>query len=95
MRYDLMSDSGSSLAVKDVRGASEVLSAVGNLTREELIFSFSTSHTPSVLIYVSSKTQDYMAVVLRHNGETRQPCLIITAFNSIHNTHFNQYIARA
>ncbi|XP_056599327.1 contactin-associated protein-like 2b [Triplophysa dalaica] len=68
VRYDLMSDSSSSFAVKDVREASEVLSAVGNLTREELFFSFSTSHTPSVLIYISSKTQDYMAVVLRHNG---------------------------
>uniref|UniRef100_A0A8C1F7R2 Contactin associated protein 2b n=1 Tax=Cyprinus carpio carpio TaxID=630221 RepID=A0A8C1F7R2_CYPCA len=45
-----------------------VPSAVGNLTREELSFSFSTSHTPAVLIYISSKTQDYLAVVLRHNG---------------------------
>uniref|UniRef100_A0A8C1NEV1 Contactin associated protein like 2b n=1 Tax=Cyprinus carpio TaxID=7962 RepID=A0A8C1NEV1_CYPCA len=48
--------------------SSGVPSAVGNLTREELSFSFSTSHTPAVLIYISSKTQDYLAVVLRHNG---------------------------
>ncbi|XP_043082923.1 contactin-associated protein-like 2a [Puntigrus tetrazona] len=39
-----------------------------NLTREDLTFSFSTSTSPSLLVYVSSKTQDYMAVVLRHNG---------------------------
>lgn len=39
-----------------------------NLTREELLFSFSTSSTPSILVYISSWTQDYMAVVLRHNG---------------------------
>lgn len=39
-----------------------------NLTREELVFSFSTSSTPSILVYISSRTQDYMAVVLRHNG---------------------------
>uniref|UniRef100_A0A8C1TJN2 Contactin associated protein like 2b n=1 Tax=Cyprinus carpio TaxID=7962 RepID=A0A8C1TJN2_CYPCA len=57
IRYDLMSESSSG-----------VPSAVGNLTREELSFSFSTSHTPAVLIYISSKTQDYLAVVLRHNG---------------------------
>uniref|UniRef100_A0A8C1TJ17 Contactin associated protein like 2b n=1 Tax=Cyprinus carpio TaxID=7962 RepID=A0A8C1TJ17_CYPCA len=57
VRYDLMSESSSG-----------VPSAVGNLTREELSFSFSTSHTPAVLIYISSKTQDYLAVVLRHNG---------------------------
>ncbi|XP_059358616.1 contactin-associated protein-like 2 [Carassius carassius] len=57
VRYDLMSESSSG-----------VPSAVGNLTREELSFSFSTSHTPAVLIYISSKTQDYLAVVLRNNG---------------------------
>lgn len=39
-----------------------------NLTREELVFSFSTSSTPSILVYISSRTRDYMAVVLRHNG---------------------------
>lgn len=39
-----------------------------NLTREELVFSFSTFSAPSILVYVSSRTQDYMAVVLRHNG---------------------------
>lgn len=68
VRYDLMSESSSSPAVKE--GESGVLSTVGNLTREELSFSFSTSHTPAVLIYISSKTQDYLAVVLRQNGET-------------------------
>ncbi len=40
-----------------------------NLTREDLTFSFSTSTSPSLLVYVSSKTQDYMAVALRHNGK--------------------------
>ncbi|XP_029955824.1 contactin-associated protein-like 2a [Salarias fasciatus] len=39
-----------------------------NLTREELAFSFSTSNAPAILLYVSSKTQDYLAVVLRQNG---------------------------
>lgn len=40
-----------------------------NLTKEEVAFSFSTSSAPAVLMYVSSKTQDYLAVVLRQNGK--------------------------
>ncbi|XP_023127857.2 contactin-associated protein-like 2a isoform X2 [Amphiprion ocellaris] len=39
-----------------------------NLTKEEVAFSFSTSNAPAILMYVSSKTQDYLAVVLRENG---------------------------
>uniref|UniRef100_A0A8C2ZTJ6 Contactin associated protein 2 n=1 Tax=Cyclopterus lumpus TaxID=8103 RepID=A0A8C2ZTJ6_CYCLU len=39
-----------------------------NLTKEEVSFSFSTSNAPAILMYVSSKTQDYLAVVLRQNG---------------------------
>ncbi|KAM6971592.1 contactin-associated protein-like 2 [Tautogolabrus adspersus] len=39
-----------------------------NLTKEEVAFSFSTSNAPAILMYVSSKTQDYLAVVLRHDG---------------------------
>lgn len=41
-----------------------------NLTKEELAFSFSTSSAPAVLVYISSKTQDYMAVVLKQNGKS-------------------------
>lgn len=40
-----------------------------NLTKEDVAFSFSTSSAPAVLMYVSSKTQDYLAVVLRQNGK--------------------------
>lgn len=39
-----------------------------NLTQEELSFSFSTNSAPCILVYVSSHTQDYLAVVLRQNG---------------------------
>nr|XP_046227575.1 contactin-associated protein-like 2a [Scatophagus argus] len=39
-----------------------------NLTKEEVAFSFSTSNAPAILMYVSSQTQDYLAVVLRQNG---------------------------
>uniref|UniRef100_A0AAV2LBU2 Contactin associated protein 2 n=1 Tax=Knipowitschia caucasica TaxID=637954 RepID=A0AAV2LBU2_KNICA len=39
-----------------------------NLTREEVSVSFSTSSSPALLLYVSSKTHDYMALLLRHNG---------------------------
>ncbi|TRY55799.1 hypothetical protein DNTS_025645 [Danionella cerebrum] len=66
VRYDLMSESTSSSPPPPLE--SGFLSTLGNLTREELSFSFSTSHTPAVLLYISSKTQDYLAVVLRHNG---------------------------
>uniref|UniRef100_A0A4W5JE30 Laminin G domain-containing protein n=1 Tax=Hucho hucho TaxID=62062 RepID=A0A4W5JE30_9TELE len=41
-----------------------------NLTGEAVAFSFSTSNTPAILLFVSSKTQDYLALVLRQNGET-------------------------
>lgn len=60
VRYDFLPE-----ATVVSGSASEV-----NLTREELLFSFSTSSTPSILVYVSSWTHDYMAVVLRHNGGT-------------------------
>ncbi|XP_033856004.3 contactin-associated protein-like 2 [Acipenser ruthenus] len=39
-----------------------------NLTREDLAFSFSTTSTPSLLLYISSYVQDYLAVVLHQNG---------------------------
>lgn len=40
-----------------------------NLTEEDVAFSFSTSSAPAILMYVSSKTEDYLAVVLRQNGK--------------------------
>ncbi|CAF97960.1 unnamed protein product [Tetraodon nigroviridis] len=39
-----------------------------NLTTEDVAFSFSTSSAPAVLMYISSKTEDFMAVLLRQNG---------------------------
>lgn len=52
-----------------------------NLTREELVFSFSTTSTPSILVYVSSRTQDYMAVVLKHNGRPVVDALLHCCFS--------------
>lgn len=40
-----------------------------NLIKEDVAFSFSTSSAPAILMYVSSKTEDYLAVVLRQNGK--------------------------
>lgn len=40
-----------------------------NLTKEDVAFSFSTTSSPAILMYVGSKTQDYLAVVLRDNGK--------------------------
>ncbi|MBN3286888.1 CNTP1 protein, partial [Polyodon spathula] len=39
-----------------------------NQTSEEIVFSFSTTETPAVLLYISSFTNDYIAVVLKHDG---------------------------
>ncbi|XP_054888935.1 contactin-associated protein-like 2b isoform X1 [Poeciliopsis prolifica] len=68
VRYDFLSDHGG-LLLGDPRSFSN-LAYLGetNLTQEELVFSFSTYSAPSILVYISSRTQDYMAVVLRHNG---------------------------
>lgn len=75
VRYDFMSGSIMSPVAKGALGA---LSVEGNLTQEELSFSFSTTQAPSVLAYISSRTQDYLAVVLRHNGETVEVDLLLT-----------------
>lgn len=48
------------------------VSSEANLTQEELVFSFSTSSAPGILVYISSWTQDYLAVVLKHNGGVYQ-----------------------
>ncbi|KAJ8336695.1 hypothetical protein SKAU_G00379150 [Synaphobranchus kaupii] len=55
-------------AVRDGKGLSQAPPTEANLTGEAVSFSFSTSSGPGVLLYVSSRTHDYLAVVLRHNG---------------------------
>lgn len=42
-----------------------------NLTSEEVSFSFSTTSAPAVLLYVSSFVRDYMAVLIKDDGEGR------------------------
>lgn len=42
---------------------------VYNVTGEEVSFSFSTSSAPAVLLYVSSFVRDYMAVLIKEDGE--------------------------
>ncbi|XP_023691163.1 contactin-associated protein 1 [Paramormyrops kingsleyae] len=39
-----------------------------NQTSDEIEFSFSTTQAPAVLIYVSSFTKDYIAVILKNDG---------------------------
>ncbi|KAG7236667.1 hypothetical protein INR49_000648, partial [Caranx melampygus] len=68
VRYDFPFEAGP-FALREVKSLSGVsFPSEANLTQEELVFSFSTSNTPSILVYISSRTQDYLAVVLRHNG---------------------------
>lgn len=68
VRYDFLQEAGP-FALREVKSLSGVsVPSEANLTQEELVFSFSTSSSPSILVYISSRTQDYLAVVLRHNG---------------------------
>lgn len=46
-----------------------------NLTSEEVSFSFSTTSAPAVLLYVSTFVKDYMAVLIKDDGEGRSPHL--------------------
>ncbi|XP_068197780.1 contactin-associated protein-like 2b [Antennarius striatus] len=64
VRYDFLSEVGLFSSRQSSFGGSNE----ANLTQEELVFSFSTSSAPSILVYISSRTEDYLAVVLRHNG---------------------------
>ncbi|KAL8165699.1 UNVERIFIED_CONTAM: hypothetical protein K2H54_053238 [Gekko kuhli] len=58
------------LVSRTLLSSTEPENAVSDLTlnREELSFSFSTSKPPSVLLYISSYTKDYMAVLLNASG---------------------------
>lgn len=68
VRYDFLPEVAN-FAVSEMKNQAGIGFLNGaNLTQEELVFSFSTSSTPSILVYISSRTQDYMAVVLKHNG---------------------------
>ncbi|XP_030623394.1 contactin-associated protein-like 2a [Chanos chanos] len=69
VKYNLMPEvMAAAASTSDTKGVSQTVPMETNLTRESLAFSFSTSTAPSMLVYISSKTQDYMAVVLRQNG---------------------------
>ncbi|XP_061569880.1 contactin-associated protein-like 2a isoform X2 [Cololabis saira] len=56
-------------ASKDTKALThQLMSHEVNLTKEVVAFSFRTFSAPAILMYLSSKTQDYLAVVLRQNG---------------------------
>ncbi|XP_047444434.1 contactin-associated protein-like 2b isoform X2 [Mugil cephalus] len=68
VRYDFLPESGPS-ALQEVKSLFGLrVPSEANLTQEELVLSFSTYSAPSILVYISSRTQDYVTVVLRHNG---------------------------
>ncbi|XP_031447867.1 contactin-associated protein-like 2 [Phasianus colchicus] len=46
----------------------EITATNHNLNKEELSFSFSTTKSPCVLLYISSYTQDFMAVLVKPSG---------------------------
>ncbi|XP_061652281.1 contactin-associated protein-like 2b isoform X2 [Phyllopteryx taeniolatus] len=68
VRYDFSPEVAPSVVQEGKSFSAIAVPIEANLTHEELIFSFSTSSAPSILVYISSRTQDYLAVVLRHNG---------------------------
>ncbi|XP_077580173.1 contactin-associated protein-like 2b isoform X1 [Stigmatopora nigra] len=68
VRYDFLPEAAPSVLQEGKRFGGVAVPVEANLTHEQLIFSFSTSSAPSILVYISSRTQDYLAVVLRPNG---------------------------
>lgn len=54
-----------------------------NLNKEELSFSFSTTKSPCVLLYISSYTQDFMAVLVKPSG--KQPLWAFSIEGTIDN----------
>ncbi|KAK2516084.1 hypothetical protein Q9233_013918 [Columba guinea] len=54
-----------------------------NLNKEELSFSFSTTKSPCVLLYISSYTQDFMAVLVKPSGKQLHWALSIEGYLQI------------
>lgn len=53
-----------------------------SLHKEELSFSFSTNRAPCVLLYISSYTHDYMAVLVNPAGK-RLVCFFLSSHRSL------------
>ncbi|KAJ8272755.1 hypothetical protein GJAV_G00093060 [Gymnothorax javanicus] len=71
LKYSFLPEATAAAAatqVKEAKGVAQTPLGEANLTREEVSFSFSSSSGPGILLYISSRTQDYMAVVLRQDG---------------------------
>ncbi|XP_072910474.1 contactin-associated protein-like 2 isoform X1 [Hemitrygon akajei] len=65
IRYDFLSSADTP---KDFKNAVQPANSNLTLTKEDLVFSFSTTNTPSILLYISTYSPDYLAVILKHNG---------------------------
>ncbi|XP_043550177.1 contactin-associated protein-like 5 [Chiloscyllium plagiosum] len=59
---------GSSTIVKNLSGPSSFTSSDITLLKENIAFSFRTTHAPCILLYVSSLNGEYLAVTLSRNG---------------------------
>uniref|UniRef100_H3AW98 Contactin associated protein 1 n=1 Tax=Latimeria chalumnae TaxID=7897 RepID=H3AW98_LATCH len=66
VRYNILSTIVA--ASKELASLVDLLNPGFNQTSEEIAFSFSTYETPAVLLYVSSYSQDYLAVILKEDG---------------------------
>ncbi|KAM8967283.1 contactin-associated protein-like 2 [Pelodytes ibericus] len=69
LRYNFHSASTSAIiSQKETANIPQSSASDIALAKEELLFSFSTTKTPSILLYVSSYSQDYLAVLLKSSG---------------------------
>ncbi|XP_034957246.2 contactin-associated protein-like 2 [Zootoca vivipara] len=98
LRYNFSSvgNNVKDLGSRTLLSSKETENAVSDqsLKKEELSFSFSTNKAPCILLYVSSYSQDYMAVLvnpsgnlqIRYNlGSTKEPCIINVDHRNVSN----------
>ncbi|XP_029445441.1 contactin-associated protein-like 2 [Rhinatrema bivittatum] len=69
LRYNFQTATSAAVASpKDLTVVAQSSASDLSLAKEELIFSFSTTKSPCVLLYISSYSLDYMAVLVRSSG---------------------------
>ncbi|XP_075068619.1 contactin-associated protein-like 2 isoform X2 [Mixophyes fleayi] len=69
LKYNFHTASTSaSVSLKDTSSIPQTSASDISLAKEELLFSFSTTKSPCILVYVSSYSQDYLAVLLKPPG---------------------------
>ncbi|XP_075442861.1 contactin-associated protein-like 2 isoform X1 [Ascaphus truei] len=69
LRYNFHSASTAAItSPKEMGNVPQSSASDISLAKEELLFSFSTTKSPCILLYISSYSQDYLAVLLKSSG---------------------------